>query len=93
MQGNDEPLIFIENIFVTKADTKIIGKNKDTLRFEKNGITYIKFHAKKEIEELDKYDDIKIDLVGRGNINDWNGYITPQIIVEDMEISDSTLAF
>lgn len=93
MQGNDEPLIFIENIFVTKADTKIIGKNKDTLKFEKNGITYIKFRAKEEIEQLKQFNDIKINLVGKGNVNEWMGRYTPQLIIEDMEMMDSTLEF
>ena len=92
-QGNDEPLIYIENIFITQDDVQVIGKNKDTLKFEKNGITYIKFHAKDEIEELKQFNDIKINLVGKGNINEWMGRYTPQLIVEDMEMMDSTLEF
>ena len=92
-QGNDEPLIYIENIFITQDDVQVIGKNKDTLKFEKNGITYIKFRAKEEIEQLKQFNDIKINLVGKGNVNEWMGRYTPQLIIEDMEMMDSTLEF
>lgn len=92
-QGNEEPLLYIENIFITKDDIQVIGKNKDTLKFEKNGVTYIKFRAKSEIESLNEFNDIKINLVGKGNVNEWMGQYKPQIIIEDMEIMDSTLEF
>lgn len=92
-QGNEEPLICIANIFITQNDVQVIGKNKDTLKFEKNGITYIKFRAKEEIEQLKRFNDIKINLVGKGNVNEWMGQYKPQIIIEDMEIMDSTLEF
>jgi len=54
-----------------------MGKNKDTVKFEKFGITYMKFHAKELIEELTKYPSMKIEIVGRANLNEWGGRVTP----------------
>ena len=76
-----------------KEDIKVIGKNKDTIRFEKNGITYIKFFGKALIEQLQQYDEMKIDVVGKTAVNNWMGRITPQIMIEDLEVEDAKLAF
>ena len=54
-----------------------MGINKDTVKITKNGIAYMKFKAKDLIEELNKYNKIKMEIVGRANINEWGGHITP----------------
>ena len=69
-QNIDEPLIYISDINLTKNDIQIIGKNADTVKFEKFGITYIKFHAKDLINELGLYNEMKVELVGRPNVNE-----------------------
>ena len=92
-QQNPTPLLVVKNIFITQNDIQIIGKNKDTLRFEKNGITYIKFHAKDIIPLFQQYNEMKINLIGKTNINNWMGRETPQIFIEDLEVFDSALDF
>ena len=92
-QGNPEPMIFIPNIFLDSTDYKIIGANKDTVRFEKNGVIFIKFHAKDLIEELNKCNEIKISIVGKPNINVWMGQESAQIMIEDYEVIDNLLEF
>ena len=76
-QGNPEPLIYVPNIYLDATDYKVIGTNKDTVRFEKNGIIYIKFHASDLIEQLKKCNEIKISIVGKPNINEWMGQQSP----------------
>lgn len=90
-QGNNEPLIFIPNIYLN--DYKVIGSNKDTVRFEKNGIIYIKFHASDLINQLENCNEIKISIVGKANMNEWMGNVTPQIMIEDYEVLDNLLEF
>lgn len=51
----------------------VIGNNKDTLRFEVNGVTYVKFKCKDLIDSLPSSGDIYINIVGRGNVNRWGG--------------------
>lgn len=91
-QQNNEPLILVKDIFINNNDIQIIGKNKDTLKFEKNGITYIKFHAK-NILPLFKYENMKLNIIGKVNLNEWMGKEIPQLFIEDLEIFDSILDF
>ena len=70
-----------------------MGKNSDTVKIEKNSISYMKFHAKDFLQDLAKYDTMKLEVVGRANINNWMGNYTPQIFIEDYEIKNSILDF
>ena len=92
-QGCAEPLIHIKDINITKRDIQLLGKDSSTLKIEKFGIAYMKFHAKDMIEELSKYDEIKLEIVGRANLNTWMGRETPQIFITNYEIKDNTLGF
>jgi len=93
-QHNNEPLIHIKDINITKNDIRVMGRNLDTVKIEKFGIAYMKFHAKDFIEELKQYNgEIKLEVVGRANLNEWNGTYTPQIFISDYEISDGNLGF
>lgn len=93
--SNPEPLIYITDLHINNEEINIIGKNKDTVQFKKNNITYIKFHAKDLIEEIKNYGEkLKFEIVGKANINLWNDKETPQIIIENYEImQDSDLLF
>lgn len=93
-QQNEEPVMAITNLNVSQSDVKVIGKNLDTLRIEKNGITYVKFRAKDLIRELKDFpSDMDITLIGKPNLNIWGGKTTPQIFITDLEIEDSRFAF
>ena len=93
-QQNNEPLIHIKDINITKNDIRIMGKDNSTVKIEKFGIAYMKFHAKDMIEELGKYPgEIKLEVVGRANVNYWGGYATPQIFISNYQIEDGTLGF
>lgn len=70
-----------------------MGKNSDTVKIEKFGISYMKFHAKDFIKELSEFDDIKLEIVGRPNLNEWMGNYTPQIFIENYQIKDGALEF
>lgn len=92
-QQNSEALIYIHDINLKKDEVKVMGKGMDTVKFEKFGITYIKFRAKDLIEELAKFDEIKVNLIGRANLNKWMGRETPQIFIKDCEVEDNKLGF
>ena len=53
----------------------------------------MKFHAKDLIEELRKYPQMKIEVVGRANVNHWAGNVIPQIFIEDIEVSNGAYGF
>ena len=92
-QNNSEPLIYVPNIMLSQEDFQVIGTKLDTLKITINDIVFIKFHATEMIEELRKCNIIKINLIGRPNINVWMGRRTPQILIEDYEVIDDLLAF
>ena len=94
-QQCSEPLIAVKDIIVRQNDIQCIGKNKDTLKIEKNGIVYIKFFARSLIEKISQYgDEMRITIVGTANINEWMGNVTPQIFIKDVEIEKiNNLAF
>ena len=92
-QGNPEPFIHIRDINITKNDIQIMGKTQDTVKITKFGIAYMKFHAKQMIEDLSKYNEIKLEVVGRANLNTWMGREIPQIFITNYEIKDNTLGF
>ena len=86
-------MIAVENLNVSYDSIQVIGSNSDTLKFEFNGITYIKFRAKdliKEIRSCGK-DKINMVIVGKANVNSWGGRTTPQILLEEIEIKDSSI--
>lgn len=90
---NDEPTLYIDNIILSTNEVQIIGTNRDTVKFIKNGITYIKFKANELIDELSGMKNIIMKIVGRCNINEWNGIKNPQIIIDDYEIIDNMYGF
>lgn len=89
----EEPLIVVEKIPLNIKEIEIIGKNQDTLKFNKNGITYIQFKAENLIEELGDKIDFEITILGKANVNKWMNYTTPQIIIEDYEIRNTLYDF
>ena len=54
---------------------------------------YIAFHAKDMIEQLKKYTEIKLEIVGKANVNHYAGRSTPQITINNYQIEDGTLGF
>ena len=92
-QGNPQALVFVRDLNITKDEYQIMGKNKDTLKITKFGISYMKFFAKDLIQQLEQMDKIKINLVGKPNLNEWGGSFTPQIFIEAYELEDDTLGF
>lgn len=94
-QQNPEPVIAVKDMVIRPEDIQCIGRNKDTLKIEKNGIVYIKFFAKDIIFDLMQIkNDMKITIVGTANMNEWMGNITPQIFIKDIEIKEiDALAF
>jgi len=82
-QGCEEPFIYVSNIHFSPSDVQIMGKNKNTIKIVKNGVTYIKFFAEEFIDSISQISgEVKMEVVGKANLNYWNGIATPQIFIE-----------
>lgn len=92
-QQNPEPLIYVHDLYVLPSEIQIMGSKRDTLKIEKNGVAFMKFHATDMIEQLNKCNEIKMNVVGRANINEWMGNETAQIFIENWEVIDNLLEF
>lgn len=93
-QGIDEPLIAVENIYLSRDELSLIGKNSNTLKFTlPNGIEFVQFYCKEGMplydwvnETWDASNEIEITVVGTPGINEFNGVKTPQIVISNVNI-------
>lgn len=92
--GFEEPLISVTDIKVNRADIQVLGKKADTVKVTCNGVAYMFFRRNEdEVRSLIAHDSAKLNIVGRANLNEYYGRVTPQIFVTDYTIEDNTLAF
>ena len=97
-QGVSEPLIAIENITITRNDVNLIGKTSNTLKFAlPNGVEFVQFFCKNGMtlydwvnETWNTNDSITINVIGQPGVNDFMGTRTPQIVIKDAEIIESS---
>ena len=85
-----EPLIAIENIKISEDNVQLMSKDKNpTLKITlPSGLSLIKF--KSSVEEYQNLISNKtsiITAVGKCEENVWNFTSSPQIIIEDYEIT------
>lgn len=92
-QGVDEPYIAVEHINVHSGNVALMSADKNpTLKISlPNGTSLIKFKSSKEEYEKLKSDTgcITINVVGRCERNIWNGMVSPQIIIDEYEITNT----
>lgn len=87
-QGNSEPIIHVLSVPVTTSNIRIMGANMDTVKVEYNGMSYLKFHAKDFIQEFKSLgENVQMELIGRANLNEWGGRVSPQIFIDDYELT------
>jgi len=83
--GNSKPKILIENVSVTNIYH--IGKNKEHLKLtlEQEGVSLEALWFRNNSSSLIGATFLA-NVVGQLELNNWNNIITPQIIIDDMEI-------
>ena len=88
----DEPQVAIEGLKITKEMLTLMSPDKKpTLKITlPNKVSILKFNSsQEEYEKLySEHGAVEINLVGSCNRNEWNGYPTPQIFIDDYEIVD-----
>ena len=96
-QGIEDPMLAIENISLTRDSFEIFGKNEDTISFSIDGIKYVQFKCKAGNKLYDFLQDawndddkVTFNIVGTPSINEYNGIRTPQIIIEDVTVIETS---
>ena len=86
----DEPYLAIEKLKVTADMVTVYSKKNLTLKITlPNKVSLMLFDAPQDLcvkLQNDNPGYIEINVVGRANRNEWNGYVTPQLFIEDLEI-------
>lgn len=56
-------------------------------------MVYMKFFATELIETIQSIpgDNIRFEVVGKANINEWGGTTTPQIFIEQIEFKENSI--
>ena len=88
----DEPQVAIEGLKINKNMLTLMSPDKKpTLKITlPNKVSILKFNSSQEEYDslYSEHGAVEINLVGKCNRNEWNGYITPQIFIDDYEIID-----
>ena len=88
-KGVDEAMVVIKGIKITSNNIALMSANKNpTIKITlQNGTSLIKFGASQaEFESLKSSGYTEIDVIGTCAINEWQGMITPQILIKDYEV-------
>ena len=88
----DEPLLAVTDIILNSEDIQLMGKTKNTIKFVIGDIEFIKFKSnEEEYEDLAQYPTVKMELVGKCSLNEYNGNKTYQVIIEDYKFEQSNV--
>lgn len=91
-KGIEEPLVVMENIPITRDNITLMSPDRHpTIKISlPNGTSLIKFRATEEefyqLQPDSDYTTKFITIVGKCAVNEWQGKITPQILIEDYEV-------
>lgn len=91
--GVDEPLWLIKNLKISNENTRIVGKNLDTIQISDNDIKYVMFKCSEGNEVFEWLsnnwgdEEAYINLVGTLSVNTYNGYTTAQVIIKECEFT------
>lgn len=87
----DEAMVAVKDIKISKDLITVYRKTSNTLKITlPNKVSLMKFNATdEECEMLENQTGayIQMDIVGKCHKNEWLGNITPQIFIEDWEIT------
>lgn len=71
----------------SKKDIFVMGKDKSSLKINAGEISFISFKAKNIIDELVDQEEGTYLIVGRPQINDYNGVVSIQIMIDDISLN------
>ena len=87
----DEPYVAIKGLKVKKEMVTVYRKKDNTLKITlPNHLSIILFKASNELCDMLQNNNpgyYIFDIVGRCNANEWNGFVSPQIMIKDYDIT------
>jgi hypothetical protein len=81
---------FVFNIVLgnDKGNYQVMGKNRDTFKFEYKNVDFVQFKAEDTIEAINKLDSalMSLTVIGRSQYSTFNGERTLQVVVDSAEV-------
>lgn len=77
---------FAFTIDYNKTDILIMGKDKSSVKIRCNGIDFVAFKKAELAQQLLEISCGTAHIVGRPQLNEWNGNFNIQIMIDDIEI-------
>lgn len=106
MWGNqlEEPLFAVTDIYIGTEKIKLIGSKQNIIKFEVNGVTFIKKYANEEIYNKiiqkqskglkRRVNRVKINVIGKFVINEWENMKFTQVEIVDFDsVEDNEILF
>lgn len=84
-----ESLVVIEKIPLSESNVTLMGlaKGHPTIKIQVGDVSVMKFNASEEMYAQFIQPNSYITIVGKPAINEWNGNVSPQILIEDYELT------
>lgn len=85
----DEALVAVESVRVSKDMVNVYVKKNNTLKITlPSKVSLMLFNAPDDLCDLlsNTSGYVELNIVGKCNANEWQGWVTPQIFIEDYEI-------
>ena len=83
---------FAMDINYTSDEIKVMGADGSSLKISHDGIDFVAFKCKDLIAQLQAKESGHITIVGRPQLNEWMGRKSVQVIIDDIEVFDTSSA-
>lgn len=83
-----ESKVAVENIPLSENNVTLMGlaKGHPTIKIQVGNVSIMKFKSSEEEYEQFTQPNTYLTLVGKCSVNEWNGNVSPQIIIDDFEL-------
>lgn len=92
-KGIEEPKLIVKDIIFDENDVFIMGKDKNSAKITKNGISFVKFKDSDFADAVQNYKLGLLTICGKMNLNEYMGTVTPQVIIENYELGNAKAMF
>lgn len=80
---------FAIDINYDAAELRVMGADGSSLKISHDGIDFVAFKCKELIAQLQSKPSGHVTIIGRPQLNEWNGHTTVQIMIDDVEVFDT----
>ena len=72
--------------YYSSRDIKVMGADSSSLKISTDKVDFVAFKCKDLINELQQQESGHITIIGRPQINEWNGKKRLQMMIDDIDV-------